>query len=153
MIFRSPPAFSPANIKWGKDRKNEGVGWGTWDYRNLHQSTNSFRSDRKETVKIVKIISYLFNFPSHLSPILTHRCSFFINRSFHTLNADLLFSKNGYFEAVNIQIMHSVSRSGSLLNQHAHSRTAVRNSRTETAMHAHIIWYLRAKTYSSFLHA
>ena len=31
-----------------------------------------------------------------------------------TLNADLLFSKDGYFEAVNIQIMHSVSRSGSL---------------------------------------
>ena len=30
--------------------------------------------------------------------------------------------------------------------QHAHSRTAVRNSRTETVMHALIIWYLRAKT-------
>ena len=30
--------------------------------------------------------------------------------------------------------------------QHAHSRTAVRNSRTETAMHALIIWCLRAKT-------
>ena len=29
--------------------------------------------------------------------------------------------------------------------QHAHSRTAVRNSRTETVMHALIIWYLRAK--------
>ena len=31
-----------------------------------------------------------------------------------TLNAALLFSKIGYFEAVNIQIMHTVSRSGSL---------------------------------------
>ena len=30
----------------------------------------------EETVKIVKIISYLFNFPSHLSQILTHKCSF-----------------------------------------------------------------------------
>ena len=30
--------------------------------------------------------------------------------------------------------------------QHAHSRTAVRNSRTERAMHAFIIWYIRAKT-------
>ena len=30
--------------------------------------------------------------------------------------------------------------------QHAHSRTAVRNSRTERAMHALIIWYIRAKT-------
>ena len=33
-----------------------------------------------------------------------------------------------------------------VLPQHAHSRTAVRNSRTETVMHALIIWYLRAKT-------
>ena len=32
------------------------------------------------------------------------------------------------------------------VNQHAHSRSAVRNSRTETVMHALIIWYLRAKT-------
>ena len=31
-----------------------------------------------------------------------------------TLNADLLFNKYGYFEADNIQIMHSVSRSCSL---------------------------------------
>ena len=30
--------------------------------------------------------------------------------------------------------------------QHAHSRTAVHNSRTERAMHALIIWYIRAKT-------
>ena len=35
---------------------------------------------------------------------------------------------------------------GMQLKQHAHSRTAVRNSRTETAMHALIIWCLRAKT-------
>ena len=66
----------------------------------------------EETVKIVKIISYLFNFPSHLSPILTQMQLFY--QQMQTLNADLLFSKNGYFEAVNIQIMHSVSRSGSL---------------------------------------
>ena len=32
------------------------------------------------------------------------------------------------------------------MSQHAHSHTAVRNSRTETAMHALIIWCLRAKT-------
>ena len=38
-----------------------------------------------------------------------------------------------------------VQRTG-FITQHAHSRTAVRNSRTETVMHALIIWYLRAKT-------
>ena len=37
-------------------------------------------------------------------------------------------------------------RSPEIPQQYAHSRTAVRNSRTEMAMHALIIWYLRAKT-------
>ena len=33
-------------------------------------------------------------------------------------------------------------------NQHAHSRTAVRNSHTETALHAQNACRLRAKTYT-----
>ena len=53
--------------------------------------------------------SYLFNFPSHLSPMQL----FFYQQILPQMQT-LLFSKNGYFEAVNIQIMHSVSRSGSL---------------------------------------
>ena len=60
-----------ANIKWGKDRKTEEVGWGTWNYRNLHQSTSSFRSYRLETDKIVKIKSYPLNFPSNVNPEYT----------------------------------------------------------------------------------
>ena len=43
-------------------------------------------------------------------------------------------------------IFQKVVRFALSLYQHAHSRTAVRNSRTETVMHALIIWYLRAKT-------
>ena len=40
-----------------------------------------------------------------------------------------------------------------LLYQHTHSRTAVRNSHIEKTMHAYIIRYLRAKTYSNFVQA
>ena len=39
------------------------------------------------------------------------------------------------------------------LDKHAHSRTAVRSSCTERAMHTHIIWCLRAKTYSNCVHS
>ena len=56
------------------------------------------------------------------------------------------------FNQYTVDIMCTLCRANAetrvhfLVEQHAHSRTAVRNSRTETVMHALIIWYLRAKT-------
>ena len=53
-----------------------------------------------------------------------------------TVSKNILLKGLNRFHGVNL----------TLNSQHAHSRTAVRNSRTERAMHALIIWYIRAKT-------
>ena len=48
MIFIHPQPFSPSQQKvWVRER-NWRSGWGTWNYWNLHQSTNSFKSDRQD---------------------------------------------------------------------------------------------------------
>ena len=68
MIFVHPQPFSPANIKWYKDRKTDEVGgvlWTTETYTKVPASSGLI--DKKD--KIAKVKSYLFKFSSQLSPI------------------------------------------------------------------------------------
>ena len=76
MFFCSPLVLFHGLHKVGEniEKLKKWVGY-LRNYRNLHQSTSSFRSDRRETDKIVKIKTYTLNFPSLLSNILRHRCT------------------------------------------------------------------------------